>query len=59
MLRIANAIHDAVLTDRGRQQAKRLASAFSREAREGIPLPEVWFTCPLKRTEETCGIEWG
>ena len=24
-----------------------------------MPLPDKWFVTPLKRTGETCGLEWG
>ncbi|WVQ86171.1 hypothetical protein IAT38_008339 [Cryptococcus sp. DSM 104549] len=52
-------IHDAELTDLGRQQASELGKALQREVEQGMPVPEKFFVSPLKRTGETCGLEWG
>ena len=58
-MQIIHPILDPLLTDLGREQAAHLASALQIEAARGMPLPDLWFTSPLKRTGETCGIEWG
>ena len=56
---ITHPILDPSLTPLGRSQAADLATALQREAKKGMPLPEKWFVSPLRRTGETCGIEWG
>ena len=47
-----------MLTEKGRKQASEFARSFERESTKGMPRPEKWFTSPLKRTGETCGLEW-
>ncbi|WVQ85307.1 hypothetical protein IAT38_007472 [Cryptococcus sp. DSM 104549] len=52
-------ILDPELTAIGRGQASTLGEALQRESGRGMPLPEKWFVSPLRRTGETCGLEWG
>ncbi|WVQ97168.1 hypothetical protein IAU59_004278 [Kwoniella sp. CBS 9459] len=52
-------ILDPDLTLLGRSQAFQTRKAIQREAGRGMPIPEIWFTSPLRRAGETCGIEWG
>ncbi|OCF33251.1 hypothetical protein I317_03686 [Kwoniella heveanensis CBS 569] len=52
-------ILDPDLTPLGRSQAYQTRKAIQREVKRGMPVPEKWYTSPLRRAGETCGIEWG
>ncbi|WVF70812.1 hypothetical protein IAT40_005606 [Kwoniella sp. CBS 6097] len=52
-------ILDPDLTLLGRSQAYQTRKAIQREVGRGMPVPEKWYTSPLRRAGETCGIEWG
>lgn len=51
--------HDASLAPSGIIEALEVASALRRESDKGMPRPERFFVSSLKRTGETCGLEWG
>jgi len=51
--------HDASLAPSGITEALEVASALKREVGKGMPVPEKFFVSSLKRTGETCGLEWG
>ena len=51
--------HDASLAPSGITEALEVASALKREVGKGMPIPEKFFVSSLKRTGETCGLEWG
>jgi hypothetical protein len=51
--------HDASLAPSGISEALEIASALKREVGKGMPAPEKFFVSSLKRTGETCGLEWG
>jgi hypothetical protein len=51
--------HDASLAPSGISEALEVASALQREFGKGMPIPEKFFVSSLKRTGETCGLEWG
>ena len=51
--------HDASLAPSGISEALEVASALKREVGKGMPVPERFFVSSLKRTGETCGLEWG
>jgi hypothetical protein len=51
--------HDASLAPSGIAEALEVASALQRESGKGMPVPEKFFVSSLKRTGETCGLEWG
>lgn len=51
--------HDASLAPSGIAEALEEASALKREVCKGMPVPEKFFVSSLKRTGETCGLEWG
>jgi hypothetical protein len=51
--------HDASLAPSGISEALEVASALKREVGKGMPVPEKFFVSSLKRTGETCGLEWG
>jgi len=51
--------HDASLAPSGISEALEVSSALKREVRKGMPVPEKFFVSSLKRTGETCGLEWG
>jgi hypothetical protein len=51
--------HDASLAPSGIIEALQVASALQREVIKGMPTPEKYYVSSLKRTGETCGLEWG
>jgi hypothetical protein len=51
--------HDASLAPSGIAEALEVSSALKREVGKGMPIPEKFFVSSLKRTGETCGLEWG
>ena len=51
--------NDASLAPSGITEALEVASALKREVVKGMPVPEKFFVSSLKRTGETCGLEWG
>ena len=51
--------HDASLAPSGISEALEVASALKREVGKGMPVPQKFFVSSLKRTGETCGLEWG
>jgi hypothetical protein len=51
--------HDASLAPSGITEALEVSSALKREVGKGMPVPEKFFVSSLKRTGETCGLEWG
>ena len=52
-------ILDAPLTELGRSQTVALGQALKREAAAGMPVPEQWFSSPMRRSAETAAISWG
>jgi hypothetical protein len=50
---------DASLAPSGILEALEVSRALRREWKKGMPLPERFFVSSLKRTGETCGLEWG
>lgn len=51
--------HDASLAPSGILEATHVGEALKREYKKGMPVPERFFVSSLKRTGETCGLEWG
>jgi len=51
--------HDASLAPSGISEALEVASALKMEVGKGMPVPQKFFVSSLKRTGETCGLEWG
>lgn len=51
--------HDASLAQSGILEATQVGEALKREYKKGMPVPESFFVSSLKRTGETCGLEWG
>lgn len=55
----ADTPHDAALSPRGIAQGQEVAAALQREVLKGMPTPSKWFVSSLRRTGDTCGLEWG
>lgn len=49
---------DPPLASLGKTQAANLALALQRGAAKGMPIPDRFFVSTLRRTGETCQVEW-
>ncbi|KAI5811654.1 phosphoglycerate mutase [Peziza echinospora] len=50
---------DAELTPLGISEVARANVAWKQQLEYGAPLPEIWFTSPLRRAAHTLEITWG
>jgi bisphosphoglycerate-dependent phosphoglycerate mutase len=49
---------DPLLTQKGKNQINKTKQAWKKEIQDGIPLPEVLYSSPLRRAIDTVEITW-
>lgn len=49
---------DAVLTPLGEEQAQAANAGWKEQLKDGVPLPQTFYTSPLRRSASTLDITW-